>query len=189
MKEIVVLMTALVLFSCGNNAPNSIEEKPNNKSKIEKGPRFNLTELLTIKDKSASQFENYVMEKGYKLHHTEEKGDTLNHYYKYLADEKINGTRYNLSFTFPKPGKNFTKRVDWFFINNRQENSIDTIYLNIKKETENAGFKCWNLNSFKEITNYSYVKGTTFVDFNVGKLSGTDIPMYGVSISNLPELK
>ena len=187
-KEIILFSLCLFIYSCGNNAQNTNEENSNSKSKIEKGPIFNLSELLSLKNKSASQFENYVMEKGYKLHHKEDKGDTLIHFYKYLADEKVNGTRYNLSFTFPKPGKSFTKSVDWFFINDRQEYSIDTIYLNIKKETEKAGFKNWNLTSLKDITNYSYVKGTTFVDFNVGKLSGTEIPMFGVSVRDIPEL-
>ena len=48
-------------------------EKPKSikKKEIIKGPKFNIEDLLDIYSKNASQFENYVLEKGYKLFHSE----------------------------------------------------------------------------------------------------------------------
>ena len=184
MKEIVVLMTALVLFSCGSNAPNSIEEKPNNKSKIEQSPIFNLAELIDINKMTPSQVENYLLEKGYEQNNSKVDGDSIKIKYRYTKKNNPDGNFNYIDYTFPKKGKLGSITTTWTFFNPNAEILLDSIYLKLKKETENSGFKYFTTNSVNNyLTNFCYAKGEVFVEFFSGKPMGFKI--FSVSIHEI----
>jgi hypothetical protein len=154
---------------------------------IQKGPNFSLHELILLQTQNASHFENYSLDKGYTYDSSEKSDTSVTIKYTYTKEEAINGNRYNVSYSFPKLGLNGPKSVHWYFLNTNKEKLLDTLYLSKKKEAEKFGYKNWNVSSHQELTSFSYVKENTLIDFNIGTASGTQIPVYGIYIRDVPK--
>jgi hypothetical protein len=194
MKKVLILLVAVLsLNSCGNKQTNSGSENEKitkNASSEADGPIFNIEELLSLNTKSPSQFESYVINRGYKLNYSDSAGDTIVLQYAYLNDVKINGATYILRHIFPKLGHDGLKHTVWSFTNIKEDNFMYKLYVNLKNEVEKIGFKNFSVSTLKDNqTNFAFNKGEKFVDFNNSRVSNSEKPIYTVSVYEAVKLK